>query len=430
MKRKFTLVIALTFIIQSIVLSQGCLPEGITFATQAEIDSFQTNYPNCTEIEGDVIISGTDITNLSSLNVLTSFGADVSIWNNDLLENLSGLENITSLGGNLEIGDHVQGGNPSMTSLSGLDNLVSVEGHFYIKLNYELENLEALNNLNSIGEHLSIVRCDGLINLVGLENLNSIGDYLEIYKNASLINLYGLESLSNIGSDIRILENPILVNLIGLENITSIDRKLWIYHNDSLTNLIGLNNITAINENIEIAGNNSLYDLSGLDNLNSINGDIYIVNNNSITSLSGLDNIETVNYIYIDNNSSLSICDVEGICNYISNPNSQIHIENNSDGCNSKEEVEEACDEAGVVDTYFESIISIYPNPAKNEIFISTIYGINVNEIIIYNPIGQKILYKKTKTNSLNISSLHPGIYVIELVTKDFKIKKKLVIEY
>ena len=33
-----------------------CLPEGITFSTQAEIDNFQTNYPGCTEIEGDVVI--------------------------------------------------------------------------------------------------------------------------------------------------------------------------------------------------------------------------------------------------------------------------------------------------------------------------------------------------------------------------------------
>ena len=34
-------------------LSQPCLPEGITFTTQAQIDSFQTNYPVCSEIEGE-----------------------------------------------------------------------------------------------------------------------------------------------------------------------------------------------------------------------------------------------------------------------------------------------------------------------------------------------------------------------------------------
>lgn len=44
-----------------------CLPEGITFSTQEEIDNYQSNYPGCVEIEGDVIIEGEDITNLDGL---------------------------------------------------------------------------------------------------------------------------------------------------------------------------------------------------------------------------------------------------------------------------------------------------------------------------------------------------------------------------
>ena len=51
-----------------------CLPQGITFTTQEQIDNFQVNYPGCTEIEGDVIISGEDITNLEGLNVVTDVG--------------------------------------------------------------------------------------------------------------------------------------------------------------------------------------------------------------------------------------------------------------------------------------------------------------------------------------------------------------------
>ena len=54
------------------VSSQSCLPEGIIFETQAQIDSFQILHPNCTEIEGGVEINGDDITNLNGLNVLTS----------------------------------------------------------------------------------------------------------------------------------------------------------------------------------------------------------------------------------------------------------------------------------------------------------------------------------------------------------------------
>ncbi len=53
--------LALLLLIQYTVSAQfvgSCLPDGITFSTQAEIDSFQTNYPNCTEIHGDVGING------------------------------------------------------------------------------------------------------------------------------------------------------------------------------------------------------------------------------------------------------------------------------------------------------------------------------------------------------------------------------------
>ncbi len=54
--------------------SQPCLPSGITFTTQEQIDNFQSIYPNCTEIEGDMIIEGNDITNLEGLSVLTAIG--------------------------------------------------------------------------------------------------------------------------------------------------------------------------------------------------------------------------------------------------------------------------------------------------------------------------------------------------------------------
>ena len=67
--RAITLLIALTLSTQTNLFSQ-CLPDGITFSTQEQIDSFQTDYPGCTEILGDVTIEGDDISNLSGLNVI------------------------------------------------------------------------------------------------------------------------------------------------------------------------------------------------------------------------------------------------------------------------------------------------------------------------------------------------------------------------
>ncbi len=61
----------------------ACLPFGnYYFNTQSEIDDFQANYPDCTDLEGNVVIRGDDITNLNGLQVLTSIGGSLYIDNN------------------------------------------------------------------------------------------------------------------------------------------------------------------------------------------------------------------------------------------------------------------------------------------------------------------------------------------------------------
>jgi len=97
----------------------SCLPNGITFTTQEEIDNFPVNYPGCTEIEGLVQIQGLNIYNVDSLyNINSILGNleikgtflinlsgldnlesvhDIGIWENDLLETLNGLENLKSI---------------------------------------------------------------------------------------------------------------------------------------------------------------------------------------------------------------------------------------------------------------------------------------------------------------------------------------------
>ncbi|MEE4260632.1 MAG: YCF48-related protein, partial [Bacteroidales bacterium] len=108
-------------------VSDHCLPEGITFTTQEQIDNFQTDYPGCTEIEGDVFIGAwepmSNISNLNGLNVLTTIGGNLNIEGSDALSSLTGLGNLTSIGGYLNIF-----GNDSLTSLTSLESLTYVEG--------------------------------------------------------------------------------------------------------------------------------------------------------------------------------------------------------------------------------------------------------------------------------------------------------------
>lgn len=72
--KKIIYLIAAVAMSHSLAFSQPCLPEGITFTTQEQIDNFQSNYPGCTDIMGTVLIEGNNITNLDGLSVITSVG--------------------------------------------------------------------------------------------------------------------------------------------------------------------------------------------------------------------------------------------------------------------------------------------------------------------------------------------------------------------
>jgi hypothetical protein len=131
-----------------------CLPEGITFSTQAQIDNFQINYPNCTQIEGDVIITDGytgNITNFYGLSVLTSVVGSLTIGGNSSLTSLAGLDNLDSIGGALRLGSHgeMSWGNPSLTTLMGLNSLTSIGGELQIESNYALTSLTGLDNLDA-----------------------------------------------------------------------------------------------------------------------------------------------------------------------------------------------------------------------------------------------------------------------------------------
>lgn len=273
--------------------SQSCLPGGITFSTQNQIDSFQQYYPGCTEIEGDVRIS--------------AFGA--------------------------------------LTNLNGLSVLTSIGGYFEFYNNHSLTNLEGLNNLKFIGGYFEIHENDNLVNLSGLDSLSFIDDYFQIYDNGNLTNLIGLENLDSIGGDLNVIYNFELINLNGVENLTSISGNLLIANN-SLYNLEGLDNLYSIGNGLHISGNsNNLNSLIGIESLTTIGGELSIAYNYVLNSISSLENItpSSIEGLTIEKNYALSTCEIQSICEYLANPSGSIEIHNNATGCNSREEVEEAC---------------------------------------------------------------------------------------
>ena len=93
-------IVLLLFAISSFSIAQSCLPNGITFTSQQQIDDFPSNYPGCTDIEGDVTIEEAndgDIINLDSLIQIFSVGGSLEIKSNSELISLHGLNNLNNI---------------------------------------------------------------------------------------------------------------------------------------------------------------------------------------------------------------------------------------------------------------------------------------------------------------------------------------------
>jgi len=473
--KKITLLIIIILSIQIHGITQSCLPNGISFFTQESIDNFSSNYPTCTEIEGDIWITGDNITNLDGLNVLTiirgsleldfcntpislsglinltSIGEDLNFYNNSGLISLAGLENLTIIGRDLNIYECY-----NLTSLSGLQNLTSI-GRDVAVMRSNLDSLTGLNKLSSIGGDLWVIQTalknleglDGLIciggdfhlksnsslvDLAGISNLTNIGGdlvfgpYQGYQSNTSLINLSGLGNLVSISGDLKIEENNALINLSGLDNLRNIGGQLWLKENEVLTSLNGLNNLDTIYHGMYLIHNEVITNISALEKL-TVLGYIWIQYSNHLKSLAGIENVNPalIYKILLTDNDSLSTCEVESVCSYLELPDAQTTIMNNAQGCSSKTEIELACESADIQDLFNNSYFTISPNPAKNEFFVSSKEGDIINEINIYNQIGQKVLQEKDKMQKVDISMLSNGLYIVEIVSNN-KIRQKLII--
>ena len=70
---------------------------------------------------------------------------------------------------------------------------------------------------------------------------------------------------------------------------------------------------------------------------------------------------------------------------------------------------------------------SIYPNPSVNEINISVEDISKIDKINIYNQLGQKVMQENNVSNTINISALPKGIYIVELVSGNSVVRKKMI---
>lgn len=341
------ILLAFTFIFNLHSFSQ-CPLGNVTLNGQSEVDEFAINYPNCTEIDGDLNVFGS-VTDVDALSNILIVHGSLNLTSNANLSDINGFSNITTIDnqlhiyscpfltdldvfsqltsvGSIDISNtsifnttglgsitSINDGitlsyNSYLTILNGFSNLISFSGNLEISHNPNIQSIYAFNNTTSWNVNQVFIGFnDQLTNLSGLENLISCTG-LSINSNPQLQSLQGLENLESTGN-VAIIYNDQLSDISQLSNLNSLDA-ISIYGNPQLSYLTGLEGISHVPGTVNIQ-NNNLTDFSGLNNLSSV-GSIYLMDHTNLSSLNGLENLSTVSTImYIADNPILS--DVDGL---------------------------------------------------------------------------------------------------------------------
>lgn len=101
-------------------------------------------YLNLTSVSGYFHLDGNQLTNVDGLANLTSVGGNLYLSRNQLT-NVDGLANLSSVGGNLALSVN------DLINVDGLANLTNVGESLFISSNPNLQDLSGLNNLKSLG---------------------------------------------------------------------------------------------------------------------------------------------------------------------------------------------------------------------------------------------------------------------------------------
>lgn len=324
MKQKLLILIFTVF--STVTLSAQCPPGGYTVNSQQAADDFAIQYPDCTELNGLLFVTN-EINNLDGFINLTSIGGDLILGSTSNNFDISGLSNVTNVSGSLI----VQGTN-GLTDLDALNSLQNISGSLRLLENSLLSTIDGLANLIAVSGEVNIQGNTLLQDLDGLQGINTVNVDLIINSNESLTSITGLSGVQSIGGYFNLSANPLIINLSGLQSLQSVGDYVFI-------------------------GDNGLTSLDGLENLQSIGDYLVIQGNLFLQSIQALNHpISIGSAINFTNNSQLSDCAVQAVCELIAEDISLVSTSGNAPGCNSVQQVEQQCNCAGESLDYTTSI--------------------------------------------------------------------------
>jgi hypothetical protein len=332
------------------------------------------------------------------------------------------------------MGNFIIKGCPKLQTLNGLENLRLVQNDFVIEQT-NIANLNTLEQLTRVGRDFQIRHNKGFSGFGGWSSNLIIGRRFEIEGNHQLENLDDLHTISTLGGDLIIHNNANLQHSQGLQNIINMQdglifsnnprvksldavdgnnlNRLEIISNDSLVTL-SLPNLEKVYHNFKIGHNPQLRDLDQLENLRFVGGDMAIYNNQSLQNIRGIRNINFLEgALIIDSNAILSRCDIQSICNFLTEPDNWYSITGNARGCTSGAEVKITCTANGV------DILKLYPNPAHQDVMILGSF-FSDTPISVTNTMGQVVIQGILPHNRIiDVSGLDAGVYILRAQVGD-----------
>jgi hypothetical protein len=275
----------------------------VLLSNQSQVNNFKNQYPGCTTIDGSLAITGS-VENLDSLiNITKVLGSVTAVDNIPNLISLSGLNNITEIGGSLVISNsslphwnifnnlNKIGANLTLDIASpslGLSSLDTVIGELSIDLIYSSSSsFSTLNDLKYVGGNLTLTypsfSLSSTLYMNGFQNLNKVGGNLSF--NITNIAVNSLNNLTYLGGDLNIgRSNTGSTTIIGLNSLPKVK-------NLNVTNVLSITGLSALDTIKQNASFIGLGDIASSFSPTYFGGYISI---NGLNNIGGVNNLDTV----------------------------------------------------------------------------------------------------------------------------------------
>ncbi|MBK8850392.1 MAG: hypothetical protein IPN73_09550 [Saprospiraceae bacterium] len=293
--------------LSTFLCSQETCSGNIIFRRQSQIDSFPITNPGCTEVNGFITITGSDITNIDSLYSIREIKGDLVIRYTTKLKSLRGLSNLenVSLGFILIFND----------SLSTIDQFNALKSASYIDIqdNNHLTEIAGFNKVETTGK-ITLQDHKNLEDINAFHGLNRASDII-ITNNKILKSITGFNLGVEYGA-LRIDKNPVLEKIVGFDKVKK-TKSIRIGDN-AVKELDGFHELDSIwNSWLQIEDEQFLEIINGFDslkycqglqfsniyvlselpkfeNLIRVDGPLYIHNANQLKSISAFKNVKIV----------------------------------------------------------------------------------------------------------------------------------------